>query len=207
MNLIFLGPPGAGKGTQAKRFEDAFGLKQLSTGDMLRAAAAEGTKIGREAKSHMDKGKLVPDEVVTGAVAERIAKLDCANGVIFDGFPRNVAQAEALDRLLKSMKRKLDAVIELKVDEKALLARVEKRAAETRAAGQTIRPDDNPETLKTRLEVYRKETAPLIDHYRHKGNLLTVDGMTSIDEVSKAIEAKLAPVLKASGKQPKWLTR
>ena len=207
MNLIFLGPPGAGKGTQAKRFEDAYGLKQLSTGDMLRAAAAEGTKIGSEAKSYMDKGKLVPDKVVIGAVAERIAKPDCANGVIFDGFPRNVAQAEALDRLLKSMKRKLDAVIELKVDEKALLARVEKRAAETRAAGQAIRPDDNPETLKTRLDVYRKETAPLIDYYRRKGNLLTVDGMAGIDEVSKAIEKSLTPVLKASGKQPKWLTR
>lgn len=207
MNLILLGPPGAGKGTQAKRLEEAHGLKQLSTGDMLRAAIAAGTEVGKKAKPIMERGDLVPDEVVIAAVAERIAQPDCKNGVIFDGFPRTVAQAEALDKLLAARKSQLDAVIELKVNDEALLARVANRAKETVAAGGTVRDDDKPETVKNRLEVYRRTTAPLIDYYRAKGKLKTVDGMASVDEVSKQIEAALSPFLKAKGWKPKWLTQ
>jgi adenylate kinase len=207
MNLILLGPPGAGKGTQAKRLEEAHGLKQLSTGEMLRAAIAAGTEVGKKAKPIMERGDLVPDEIVVAAVAERIAQPDCQKGVIFDGFPRTVAQAEALDRVLAARKSQLDAVIELKVDDAVLLARVENRAKETVAAGGTVRDDDKPETLKNRLAVYRKNTAPLIDYYKAKGKLKTVDGMAGVDEVSRQIEAVIAPFLKAKGAKPKWLTR
>lgn len=207
MNLILLGPPGAGKGTQAKRLEEAHGLKQLSTGDMLRAAIAAGTEVGKKAKPIMERGDLVPDEVVIAAVAERIAHPDCKNGVIFDGFPRTVAQAEALDKLLADRKSQLDAVVELKVNDEALLARVANRAKETVAAGGTVRDDDKPETLRNRLEVYRRTTAPLIDYYGAKGKLKTVDGMASVDEVSRQIETVLSPFLKAKGWKPKWLTR
>jgi adenylate kinase len=207
MNLILLGPPGAGKGTQAKRLEEAHGLKQLSTGDMLRAAIAAGTDVGKKAQPIMERGDLVPDEIVVAAVAERIAQPDCQKGVIFDGFPRTTAQAEALDKVLANRKSQLDAVVELKVDDAVLLARVEKRAKETVAAGGTVRDDDKPETLKNRLAVYRENTAPLIDYYRAKGKLKTVDGMAGIDEVSRQIETVLAPFLKAKGAKPKWLTR
>ncbi|NWH07657.1 MAG: adenylate kinase [Alphaproteobacteria bacterium] len=206
MNLILLGPPGAGKGTQAKRLEEAHGLKQLSTGDMLRAAVAAGTEIGKQAKAFMDAGKLVPDAVVIGAVSERIAQPDCAKGVIFDGFPRTVAQAEALDAMLAGRGQSLDAVIQLKVDDSILVERVKKRAEETLAQGGTVRPDDTPETLKTRLEVYHRDTAPLIAYYERTGKLKGVDGMASMDEVSRQIEAVLEPFLKKRGSILKWLT-
>jgi adenylate kinase len=202
MNLILLGPPGAGKGTQAKRLEEAYGLKQLSTGDMLRAAIAAGTEVGKKAQPIMERGDLVPDDIVVAAVAERIAQPDCKKGVIFDGFPRTTAQAEALDKVLAARKSQLDAVIELKVDDAVLLARVAKRAKDTVAAGGTVRDDDKPETLKNRLAVYRKNTAPLIDYYRAKGKLKTVDGMAGIDDVTRQIEAIISPFLKGKGGSP-----
>ncbi|HRE60711.1 MAG TPA: adenylate kinase [Micropepsaceae bacterium] len=191
MMLIFLGPPGAGKGTQAKRIEERHGLRQLSTGDMLRAARAAGTKIGLEAKAFMDRGDLVPDRVVIGAVEERIQNPDCARGVIFDGFPRNVAQAEALDAMLARLGKKLDAVIQLKVDDAVLVARQANRVKETLAAGQAVREDDKPEVLEHRLKVYHGQTAPLIAYYQGRGLLRVVDGMAAIDAVTASIEAAL----------------
>jgi adenylate kinase len=192
MRLILLGPPGAGKGTQAQRLIQKHGVVQLSTGDMLRAAVAAGTPIGQRAKSIMDAGKLVPDEVVVAIIAERIDQPDCKLGFVLDGFPRTVPQAEALERLLAERDLKLDGVIELKVDEGILLKRIENRVAEMTARGEKLRADDNPEVLKGRLAAYRTQTAPLTDHYAGKGVLKTVDGMAPIDAVTTAIDQILS---------------
>jgi adenylate kinase len=188
MKLILLGPPGAGKGTQAESLAKRRGLVQLSTGDMLRAAVKAGTEIGRKAESIMKSGALVPDEVVIGIIADRIAEPDCANGFILDGFPRTLKQAAALDELLDSRGTILDAVIELKVDDAALLARIENRARETVEAGGTPRADDNAEALKTRLMAYYKETSPLIGYYFAQGKLRSLDGMAPISEVTRHID-------------------
>ena len=199
MRLILLGPPGAGKGTQAQRLIAKHGIVQLSTGDMLRAAVAAGTPIGLRAKSIMDRGKLVPDDVVVAIIAERIDRQDAKRGFVLDGFPRTVLQAEALERLLAERGLKLDAVIELKVDEGILLRRIEKRVAEMVARGEKVRADDNPEVLKGRLGAFRAQTAPLVGHYAAKGMLKSVDGMAPIDEVAAAIDRHLTPPGTASG--------
>jgi adenylate kinase len=191
MRLILLGPPGAGKGTQAQRLVAKHGIVQLSTGDMLRAAVKAGTPVGLRAKDIMDRGDLVPDEVVVAIISDRIEEPDARNGFILDGFPRTVAQAEALERILADKGLKLDGVIELKVDEGILIRRIETRIAETLARGESLRKDDDPEVLKGRLGVYRNQTAPLIDFYREKGSLRTVDGMAPIDDVTAAIAAIL----------------
>ncbi len=191
MRLILLGPPGAGKGTQAARLVDKFKIPQLSTGDMLRAAVKAGTPVGLQAKAVMDAGGLVSDEIVCGIISDRIGEADAVNGFILDGFPRTVAQARALDELLAKKAMQLDAIVELKVDENALLARIEKRAAETVAAGGTVRADDNPEAFKVRLTAYREQTAPVSAYYASHGVLKTVDGMAPIDEVTKALDAVL----------------
>jgi adenylate kinase len=188
MRLILLGPPGAGKGTQAQRLVDRHGIVQLSTGDMLRAAVEAGTPVGRKAKDIMVRGELVPDGMVVAIVADRIDEPDAARGFILDGFPRTVPQAEALDRMLADKGLDLDAVIELKVDPAILLGRVEKRIADMKALGQPVRADDNPEALETRLDAYRAQTAPLIDYYGKKGVLKSVDGMASVPEVGQAID-------------------
>jgi adenylate kinase len=193
MRLILLGPPGAGKGTQAERIVADHGVVQLSTGDMLRAAVALGTPVGKRAKAIMDRGELVSDEVVIDIIRDRLAKPDMARGFILDGFPRTVVQAEALDKLLASMAMPLDAIIEIAVDEKVLLSRIETRIKENPGAG---RADDNPETLRKRLAVYRQQTAPVSEYYRKKGRLQTVDGMASKDAVAGAI----ARILKAAAK-------
>jgi adenylate kinase len=193
MRLILLGPPGAGKGTQAQRLIAKHGIVQLSTGDMLRAAVAAGTPVGLRAKSIMDRGELVPDDVVVAIIAERIDQPDAKRGFVLDGFPRTVPQAEALDRLLAERGLKLDGVIELKVDEGILLQRIEKRVAEMTARGEKVRADDNPEVLKGRLSAYRTQTAPLVGHYAEKGMLKGVDGMASIDAVTAAIDRNLTP--------------
>jgi len=185
MDLILFGPPGAGKGTQAKVLQDDRGLIQLSTGDMLRAAVAQGTELGKKSKAIIDRGDLVPDELVVGIIAERLDKPDTAKGVIFDGFPRTVAQAKALDTMLAGRGRKIEGVIELRVDDEAMVGRMESRVRENPGA---VRADDNPETLRKRLGVYRQNTAPLLDFYRNQGKLVTVDGMAPIAEVSAAIE-------------------
>jgi adenylate kinase len=194
MRLILLGPPGAGKGTQAQRLLAKHRIVQLSTGDMLRAAVAAGTPVGLRAKSTMERGELVPDDVVVAIIADRIGKPDARQGFVLDGFPRTVPQAEALDRLLAERGLKLDAVMELKVDEGILLQRIEKRAAEMTARGEKIRSDDNPEVLRERLSAYRKQTAPLVDYYASKGMLKSVDGMASIDDVTAAIAGHLEPL-------------
>lgn len=195
MDLILFGPPGAGKGTQAKVLQDERGLVQLSTGDMLRAAVAAGTELGRKSKAIMDRGDLVPDDLVVGIIAERLEKPDCAKGVIFDGFPRTVAQAKALDAMLSSRGRKIDAVIELKVDDEAMVGRMESRVRENPGAA---RADDTPETLRKRLGVYRQNTEPLLDFYRGQGKLVTVDGMAPIADVSAAVRAVVGRVGKVS---------
>ena len=194
MRLILLGPPGAGKGTQAQRLLAKHRIVQLSTGDMLRAAVAAGTPVGLRAKSTMERGELVPDDVVVAIIADRIGKSDARRGFVLDGFPRTVPQAEALDRLLAERGLKLDAVMELKVDEGILLQRIEKRAAEMTARGEKIRSDDNPEVLRERLSAYRKQTAPLVDYYASKGMLKSVDGMAAIDDVTAAIAGHLEPL-------------
>ena len=213
MNLILLGPPGAGKGTQAKILEEKRGLKQLSTGDMLRAAIAAGTDIGMKAKAIMDRGDLVSDDVILGIVAERMAKPDVSKGVVFDGFPRTPAQAEALDKMLASSGQKLHAVIEMKADDDELVARISGRFtcktcgkgyhdsfAPTKVEGTcdscgghefVRRPDDNAKTVRDRLTVYNKQTAPLVDYYRETGKLHVVDGMAEIGAVTSAIGAVL----------------
>ncbi|MCW1838635.1 adenylate kinase [Prosthecomicrobium hirschii] len=191
MRLILLGPPGAGKGTQASRLVAKYGIVQLSTGDMLRAAVKAGTEVGLKAKAVMDAGQLVSDDIVIGVVADRIVEADCAKGFILDGFPRTVPQAEALTSMLRSKGMKLDAVIELKVDEDALVRRMESRVAETQAAGGQVRADDNPESFKKRLTEYREKTAPLSNYYAGTGELRTVDGMLPIDQVSVEIAAIL----------------
>ena len=183
MNLILLGPPGAGKGTQAQRLMDKFSIVQLSTGDMLRAAVDEGTELGKQAKVIMDRGDLVSDDIMVGIISARLTAADCANGFILDGFPRTVAQAEALDAMLDEKGLKIDHVISIEVDEEVLFERIKSRAEETGGA----RSDDNEETLRKRLEVYRDLTAPIIPYYRGKGALKTVDGMADIDSVSGQI--------------------
>ena len=187
MRLIFLGPPGAGKGTQAKLLTEKHGIPQLSTGDMLRAAVAAGTDVGKRAKAVMDAGQLVSDAIVNEIVSDRIDSADCAKGFILDGYPRTVPQAEALDQILAGKGIALDAVIELKVDEDALVKRMENRVAETVAAGGTVRSDDNPEAFKRRLTEYREKTAPLSNYYASTGKLQTVDGMANVDKVTAEI--------------------
>jgi adenylate kinase len=191
MRLMLLGPPGAGKGTQARRLVEKYGIVQLSTGDMLRAAIAAGTPVGLKAKDIMARGELVPDDVVVAIVADRIDQPDAQNGFILDGFPRTVPQAEALDRMLTEKGLKLDAVIELKVDEGILIRRIENRVAETKARGEPLRPDDDPQVLKRRLQAYRGQTAPLIAYYAGKKMLRTIDGMASIEAVAAAIDRTL----------------
>jgi adenylate kinase len=191
MRLILLGPPGAGKGTQAKRLVEQFNVVQLSTGDMLRAAVAAGTPVGLKARDIMARGELVPDVVVVAIVADRISEPDAQNGFILDGFPRTVPQAEALDRMLEQKGIALDAVIELKVDEAALLGRIESRVAGMVARGEALRPDDNPESLRKRLDAYRVQTAPLSGYYAGRGVLRMVDGMAPIDDVTAAIAGVL----------------
>ncbi len=188
MNLIMFGPPGAGKGTQAKFIENKHGLKQLSTGDMLRAEVAAVTDLGLRLKSIMDSGALVSDDIIIELIENRIQKSDCQNGVIFDGFPRTLAQAEALDKMLAKQGKKIDHVIVLEVDEAALLKRIETRASES---GET-RADDNAETLKKRLEVYNAQTAPVLPHYKEQNNLRRIDGMQPIDTVTRQIESALS---------------
>lgn len=190
MNLILLGPPGCGKGTQAKRLQEKYGFVQLSTGDMLRAAVAAGTEVGLQAKAVMDAGGLVSDEIVIGIVSDRIDEEDVlTNGFILDGFPRTVEQAEELDKVMAAKGRKLDHIVEMQVDEQALFDRIDNRAREAAAAGQQIRADDNAETLKARIRVYREQTEPILPYYKSLGRLDSVDGMASIDEVTKQLEA------------------
>ena len=213
MNLILLGPPGAGKGTQAQRLEESRGLVQLSTGDMLRAAVASGSEIGKIAKSIIEAGKLVPDDVMVEMIEQRIDEPDCADGFILDGYPRTVAQAEALDELLRRKGKRLDAVIEMAVDDGVLVERISGRfscancgagyhrrfrptAVEgvcDRCGGTEFRqrPDDNEETVKTRLAAYHAQTEPLLPYYRERGVLKTVDGMSAIDEVTAQIGTAL----------------
>ncbi len=190
MNLILFGPPGAGKGTQSKLLTQTRGLPQLSTGDMLRAAIEAATPLGLAVKAIMAKGELVPDETVIGIIAARYDQPDCRNGAVFDGFPRTVPQAEALDAMLKERGHRIDLVLELKVDDAVLLARVESRIK----AGGVLRSDDTPETLKHRLQVYYKNTAPLIGYYKAQGKLQSLDGMAPIDEVTRQIGAALDQV-------------
>ncbi|MBR0872825.1 adenylate kinase [Bradyrhizobium tropiciagri] len=194
MRLILLGPPGSGKGTQAQRLVHKHGIVQLSTGEMLRAAVAAGTPIGLQAKEIMANGGLVPDEVVVGIIADRIELPDAKKGFILDGFPRTVPQAEALDELLRKKHLKLDAVVELRVNESALLDRVEKRAEETRARGEEVRLDDTPEVLTKRLAQYRSMTEPLIHYYSERRKLLTVDGMMTIEHVTRDINRILGAI-------------
>ena len=186
MNLVLFGPPGAGKGTQAKILQQSRGLPQLSTGDMLRAAVAAGSDLGKQVEAILAKGDLVSDEIVIEIIAERYDQPDCANGAVFDGFPRTIPQAEALDAMLAERKHRIDLVIELKVEESILLARVEQRIK----SGQS-RSDDNPESLKKRLAVYHRDTAPLLDYYRKQGKVETVDGMAPVEDVTKAIAAAI----------------
>jgi len=191
VNLVLFGPPGAGKGTQAKVLQETRGLPQLSTGDMLRAAIAAKTDLGRKVEAILAKGDLVSDDIVIGIIDERLNQPDAAKGAVFDGFPRTILQAEALDKLLQGRGKKIDLVIELKVDETVLLSRAEQRVKETVAKGGTPRPDDTPETVKNRLDVYRKNTAPLVAFYKAQGKVVTVDGMAPITDVTKAIAAAL----------------
>jgi adenylate kinase len=214
MNLILLGPPGAGKGTQAQLLKERHGLVQLSTGDMLRAAVASGSELGRKVKSIMDSGALVPDEIMIAMIAERISRPDCARGFILDGFPRTTRQAEALDAMLAEKGLKLDRVIELQVDDAALVERISGRfSCAACGAGYhdsykrprqegvcdpcggrefVRRADDKAETVKARLEAYHRQTAPLLPYYRARGVLRTVDGMAEIEDVARQIEGVLA---------------
>jgi len=191
MRLVLLGPPGAGKGTHASRIANRFGIQQLSTGDMLREAAAAGTPLGLRTKHIMDRGELVPDEVVIAVVADRIDHADAANGFVLDGFPRTVPQAEALDRELAARGIALDAVLELEINEDVLLVRIRGRAEEAANQGQSVRRDDNPEVFKTRLKAYRAQTAPLTEYYRSQGLLKIVDGLQPIDIVTEELTTAL----------------
>ncbi len=190
MNLVLFGPPGAGKGTQSKIITEKRGLPQLSTGDMLRAAIQAGTALGLSVKATIDKGELVSDDTVIRIIAERYDQSDAANGAVFDGFPRTIPQAEALDAMLAERGKKIDLVLELKVDDAVLLSRVEARIK----AGGVLRTDDTPQTLARRLDVYYRNTAPLIDYYRRQGKLKTVDGMAEIAAVTAQIAAILGGV-------------
>ncbi len=192
MRLILLGPPGAGKGTQSARLVKQYGIPQLSTGDMLRAAVAAGTPIGVRAKAIMDAGNLVSDDVVIGIVEERIEQPDARKGFILDGFPRTIAQADALEAMLAGKGLKLDLVVELKVDHSKLIERIVKRAEETKARGEPVRKDDDPEVFKTRLEAYRRDTAAISPYYKEAGRLIEIDGMRSIDEVWGDIQNAVA---------------
>ena len=194
MRLILLGPPGSGKGTQAQRLVRKHHIVQLSTGEMLRAAVAAQTPVGLKAQAVMASGGLVPDDIVIGIISDRMDQPDAANGFILDGFPRTVPQAEALDELLKKKHIKLDAVIELRVNESALLQRVESRVAEMRARGEEVRIDDTPEVLTKRLASYRSLTEPLIHYYSERRKLLTVDGMMTIEHVTREISRILAAI-------------
>ncbi|WP_441277679.1 adenylate kinase [Tardiphaga sp. 172_B4_N1_3] len=204
MRLILLGPPGAGKGTQAHRLVERHNIVQLSTGDMLRAAVAAETEVGLKAKDIMAAGGLVPDDIVIGIISDRIELPDAANGFILDGFPRTVPQAEALDALLKSKGLHLDAAVELRVNESALLQRVEARVAQMMERGETVRIDDTPEVLSKRLASYRTSTEPLVHYYSEKRKLVTIDGMMTIEEVTAEINRVLAAILAAdeSAKKP-----
>jgi adenylate kinase len=195
MRLILLGPPGAGKGTQATRLVEKYSIPQLSTGDMLRAAVEARTPIGLQAKAVMESGALVPDDVVVGIIKDRISEPDAKGGFILDGFPRTVAQAQALDAMLERNGLKLDAAIELKVDPEKLVSRIVNRAAEATAAGHAVRKDDDPEVFKTRLAAYFRDTAAVTPYYRAKGLLHEVDGMSGIAEVARGIDDVLAPVV------------
>jgi len=191
MRLVLLGPPGAGKGTQAQRLVTRHEIVQLSTGDMLRAAVAAGTPIGLKAKAVMESGGLVSDEIVIGIIADRLAEPDAKNGFILDGFPRTVAQAEALDRMLAEKGIKLDAVIELVVDQEQLVNRILNRAAEAHARGEAVRKDDDPEVFKSRLAAYNRDTAVVAPYYKARGQLQQIDGMMPIDDVTAAIHGAL----------------
>lgn len=193
MNLILLGPPGSGKGTQAERLAKTHHIPQLSTGEMLRAAIIAGTEVGLRAKTIMDRGELVADDVVVGIIDQRLDEQDCSNGFILDGFPRTIAQAEALDELLAQKKRRLDAVIELRVEDDILRDRILARASEANAA-RAARADDTAQTLVSRLKVYHDQTAPLLPYYQAKDLLKTVDGMAGIDQVSDQIAAALSEI-------------
>ena len=194
MRLILLGPPGSGKGTQAQRLVHRYGIVQLSTGEMLRAAVAAQTPVGLKAKDIMASGGLVPDDIVVGIISDRLDQPDAAKGFILDGFPRTVPQAEALDELLKKKHMRLDAVVELRVNESALLQRVETRVAEMRARGEEVRIDDTQEVLTKRLASYRSLTEPLIHYYSERRKLLTVDGMMTIEHVTREINRILAAI-------------
>ena len=191
MRLVLLGPPGAGKGTQASRIAKRFGVQQLSTGDMLHEAAAAGTPLGLRTKHIMDRGELVPDEVVIAVVADRIDQADAASGFVLDGFPRTLLQAEALDRELAARRMGLDAVLELEVNEDVLLVRIKGRAEEAANQSQSVRRDDNPEVFKTRLKAYRAQTVPLTEYYRSQGLLKSVDGLQPIDIVTEELTTAL----------------
>ncbi|WP_284270894.1 adenylate kinase [Mesorhizobium huakuii] len=197
MRLILLGPPGAGKGTQAQRLVEKHGIPQLSTGDMLRAAVQAGSEVGKRAKAVMDAGELVSDAIVNAIVAERIDQADCAKGFILDGYPRTLVQADAVESMLSQRGIGLDTVIELVVDDRALVGRIVKRAEDAKSAGQPVRKDDNPAVFEERLREYYKKTAPLTGYYYAKGKLKTVDGMASIDAVTAEIEAVLAAATRA----------
>jgi adenylate kinase len=192
MRLVMLGPPGAGKGTQATRIAQRFSIPHLSTGDMLREAVASGTALGLRAKNIMARGELVPDEVVIAVVADRIDHADAANGFVLDGFPRTVPQAEALDRELAARGTRLDAVLELEVNEAVLLVRIRGRAEQAVNQGQSVRHDDNPEAFATRLKAYRAQTAPVTEYYRSQGLLKIVNGLQPIDTVAKELTTALA---------------
>jgi len=183
VNIVLFGPPGAGKGTQARILAEHRGWPQLSTGDMLRAAVKAGTPLGRKVDALLTKGELVSDDIVIDIIAERYDRPDCANGAVFDGFPRTIPQAESLDTMLAARGKKIDLILELKVDDAVLLQRVEQRIR----SGGVLRSDDTPETLKHRLSVYYMNTAPLLDYYAKQGKVVTVDGMAPIDDVTKAI--------------------